>query len=85
MLYVVRDGKSVVLHPEVKTPHQGWIEISGTDLKEGEPVIVDGGYNLPEKTPVKLTDMKTEANGKEGETTSAAQSKEKTEAKEEAK
>ena len=85
VLYVVRDGKSVVLHPEAKTPHQGWIEISGTDLKEGEPVIVDGGYNLPEKTPVKLTDIKTEANGKEEETTSAPQSKGKTGAKEEAK
>ena len=27
--------------------------VSGTDLKEGEPVIVEGGYNLPEGTPVK--------------------------------
>jgi len=61
VLYIVRDGKSVVLHPEVKTPHQGWMEISGTDLKEGEPVIVEGGYNLPEKTPVKLSNEKTEA------------------------
>jgi RND family efflux transporter MFP subunit len=53
ILNVVRDGKTVVQHPEVKTPHAGWIEVSGTDLKEGEPVILDGGYNLPEGTPVK--------------------------------
>ena len=26
------------------------MEVSGTDLKAGEPVIVEGGYNLPEKT-----------------------------------
>ncbi len=54
VLSVVRDGKSVVLHPEAGTPHQGWVEVAGTDLKQGEPVIVEGGYNLPEKTPVKL-------------------------------
>ena len=65
VLSVVRDGKSVVLHPEVRTPHQGWMEVSGTDLKEGEPVIVEGGYNLPEKTPVKLSDEKAEAKASE--------------------
>jgi len=82
VLSVVRDGKLVVLHPEVRTPHQGWMEISGTDLKEGEPVIVEGGYNLPEKTPVKISNEKSEA---KEEATSAKPSKEKTEAKEEAK
>jgi len=78
VLYIVRDGKSVVLHPEVRTPHQGWMEISGTDLKEGEPVIVEGGYNLPEKTPVKLSNEKTEAKAE-------AKEEAKTEAKEEPK
>lgn len=61
VLSIVRDGKSVVLHPEVRPPHRGWMEIVGTDLKEGELVIVEGGYNLPEKTPVKLSDEKAEA------------------------
>ena len=61
VLCVVRDGKSVVLHPEVGTPHEGWVAVSGTDLKEGEPVIVEGGYNLPEETPVKLSDGKAAA------------------------
>ncbi len=51
---VVRDGKSVVLHPEVGATHDGWTAVTGTDLKPGEQVIVDGGYNLPEKTAVKL-------------------------------
>ena len=53
VLSVVRDGKTVVLHPELRTSQGGWVAISGTDLKEGEPVIVEGGYNLPEGTPVK--------------------------------
>ena len=66
VLYVVRDGKSVVLHPEVRTPHEGWIEVSGTDLKEGEPVIVEGGYNLPEKTPVKLADEEDRGGERQG-------------------
>ena len=54
VLSVVRDGKSVVLHAEAGTPHRGWVEVAGTDLKPGELVIVEGGYNLPEGTPVKL-------------------------------
>ncbi len=54
ILSVVRDGKAVVLHPEAGTPHDGWVAVTGTDLKEGEPVIVEGGYNLPEGTAVKL-------------------------------
>jgi multidrug efflux system membrane fusion protein len=54
VLSVVRDGKSAVLHPELGASQGAWVEVSGTDLKEGEPVIVDGGYNLPSDTPVQL-------------------------------
>ncbi|HKI19433.1 MAG TPA: efflux RND transporter periplasmic adaptor subunit [Isosphaeraceae bacterium] len=54
-LSIVRYGKSVVLHPEVGASHEGWTEVSGTDLKEGEPVIVEGGYNLPADTPVQVS------------------------------
>ncbi len=79
ILSVVRDGKTVVLHPEPSMSHQGWMEVAGTDLKAGEPVIVEGGYNLPEKTPVKLSDEKEE--GKEKE---KAEHKEATKEKEEA-
>ncbi len=65
VLSVVRDGKTVVLHPEPAISHQGWIEVAGTDLKAGEPVIVEGGYNLPEKTAVKVSDEKEEGKEKE--------------------
>lgn len=58
MLTVVRDGKTALLHPEVGASHGGWVAISGTDLKEGEPVIVEGGYNLPEGTPVEVASSK---------------------------
>ncbi len=61
VLSVVREGKSVVLHPEVGATHDGWTEVAGTDLKPGEPVIVDGGYNLPGETAVKVL----EGDGKE--------------------
>ncbi len=60
VLSVVRDGKSVVLHPELGAAQGGWTEVAGTDLKPGEPVIVEGGYNLPEKTAVKLSDAEAE-------------------------
>jgi RND family efflux transporter MFP subunit len=56
VLSVVRDGKSVVLHPEIGASHAGWVEVSGIDLKAGEPVIVEGGYNLPGDTPVRVAD-----------------------------
>ena len=67
VLTVVRDGKTVVLHPEVAAPRGGWVLVSGTDLKEGEPVIVEGGYNLPEGTPVKQAEAKTVARAEAGE------------------
>jgi multidrug efflux pump subunit AcrA (membrane-fusion protein) len=51
-LTAVRDGKTVVLHPEVGKAGKGWIAIAGTDLKDGEPVVVEGGYNVPEGTAV---------------------------------
>jgi RND family efflux transporter MFP subunit len=61
ILNVVRDGKTVALHPQQKTPHGRSIEVAGTDLKEGEAVIVEGGYNLPEGTPVKPAGEKADA------------------------
>jgi multidrug efflux pump subunit AcrA (membrane-fusion protein) len=76
ILNVVRDGKTVALHPQPKTPHGHSIEVAGTDLKEGEPVIVEGGYNLPEGTPVKLAGDKADAEKEEP----AKAAKEKTEA-----
>ena len=50
-----------MLHPEVGAPHGDWVAVSGTDLKEGESVIVEGGYNLPEGTAVKGLEAKTVA------------------------
>lgn len=51
---VVRDGKVVQLHPESVIAHGDWTVISGCDLKAGEQVIVEGGFNLPEGTPVQV-------------------------------
>lgn len=52
LLNVVREGQSVVLQPTLGAVRDGWVAVSGTDLAAGEPVIVEGGYNLPEGTPV---------------------------------
>ena len=68
VLSVVRDGKTVALHPELGTSQGGWVAISKTDLKEGEPVIVEGGYNLPEGTAVKTEEATGKAEAKEGKT-----------------
>jgi multidrug efflux pump subunit AcrA (membrane-fusion protein) len=61
-LRVVRDGKAVVLHPTLGIVQSGWVEVTGihnsekkeSELKEGEPVVVEGSYNLPEDTKVKV-------------------------------
>ncbi len=53
VISVVRDGKTVVLRdPKLGSKDEHWIEVGGTDLKPGEPVVVEGGYNLPEGTEV---------------------------------
>ncbi len=57
LVNVVRDGKSVELHPQLGGAHDGWVAVSNTDLKEGEPLIVEGGYNLKEGTPLKVEDI----------------------------
>jgi RND family efflux transporter MFP subunit len=51
---VVRGGKSVVLHAELGIQERHWIEVRATDLKPGEPVIVGGGYSLPDGTSVTI-------------------------------
>ena len=61
VLAVVRDGKSALLQPTVGKSNGGWVAVSGTDLKPGEPVIVEGGYSLPEGTPVKVAQDKVVA------------------------
>ncbi len=52
VLNVVRNEKTVVLHPKLGLKDEHWVVVSGTDLKPDEPVIVEGGYNLPEGTEV---------------------------------
>ncbi len=54
LLNVVREGKTVELHPNLGTSHEGWVAVSDTDLKPGDLIIVEGGYNLAEETPVKI-------------------------------
>jgi multidrug efflux pump subunit AcrA (membrane-fusion protein) len=53
LLNVVRGGKSVALRPQVGIRDKQWVEVQGTDLKAGEPVITQGGWSLPEGTIVK--------------------------------
>ena len=56
VLDVIRDGKSQRVQPKLGIRDKTWIELAGTDLKDplkaGELVIVEGGYNLPDGTPV---------------------------------
>ena len=53
-ILIVRDGKVVQLHPKSVATHGDYTIISGTDLKAGEQVVIEGGFNLPEGTPVRV-------------------------------
>jgi len=59
-LNAIRDGSSVRVKPELGLRDADWVEIVGTDLKTplaaGELVILEGTYNLPDKTKVSVTD-----------------------------
>ena len=52
LLSVVRNGKSLILYPQLGMTDQQWVEVVGIDLKPGELVVVEGNYNLPDDTPV---------------------------------
>jgi len=54
LLLVVREGKVVQLHPTSVATHGTWTIVLGTDLEPGEPVVIEGGFNLPEGTPVRV-------------------------------
>lgn len=80
VINVVRDGKSLRAQPELGIRDKKWVEISGTDLKEplkvGELVVVEGGYNLPDATPVTVKSGDSpESNGNEAEAASNSQQK----------
>ncbi len=50
---VVREGKIKQLEPASVDSHGAWTIVNGTDLQPGEAVVVDGGFNLPDDTPVR--------------------------------
>jgi multidrug efflux pump subunit AcrA (membrane-fusion protein) len=54
VINVVRDGKTEHLHPHLGPSHDGWVAVSEIDLQPGELVVIEGGYNLKEETPVKI-------------------------------
>ena len=65
VISVVRDGKTVVLHdPKLGLKDEHWIEVGGTDLKPDEPVVVEGGYNLPEGTEVAVEKVERRQEGR---------------------
>jgi len=67
VLNVVRQGKSAVLHPPLGARDKHWVEVAGTDLHVGEPVVVEGGYNLPEGTEVNVEPAGAEPDPAAGE------------------
>ena len=78
LLAVVREGKIKLLHPELGAADGGNVAVARTDLKEGEPVVVEGAYGVADDTEAKV--LPAESKDK-GESKDAAESKDKGEPK----
>jgi HlyD family secretion protein len=78
LLAVVREGKIKLLHPELGATDGGNVAVAKTDLKEGEPVVVEGAYGVADDTEAKV--LPAESKDK-GESKDAAESKDKGEPK----
>ncbi len=63
LVLVVREGKAVQLHPASIDQRGAWTAVSGIDLKPGEPVVIEGGYNLPDGAKVETTDLTQASSG----------------------
>jgi len=37
-----------------------WVEVSATNLNEGDSVVTVGGYGLPEKTKIRIANSSSE-------------------------
>jgi len=67
-LAVVREGKIRLLHPELGASDGGNVAVTKTDLKEGEPVIVEGAYGVEDnKVEATIIAEPKSAESKEGE------------------
>ena len=58
---IIRDGKSMRVQGELGVRDKQWVELVASELKpalhEGESVIVEGGYNLPDGTAVRTQEI----------------------------
>jgi HlyD family secretion protein len=45
-----REGKIKILHPELGPTDGGNVAVTKTDLKEGDLVVIEGAYNVPDDT-----------------------------------
>jgi multidrug efflux pump subunit AcrA (membrane-fusion protein) len=50
LMAVIREGKLKLLHPELGINQAGNVAVAKTDLKEGEPIVVEGAYGVPDDT-----------------------------------
>ena len=42
-----------MLWPRLGLKNKAWVEVEETNLQPGEPIIAEGGYNLPDRTRVR--------------------------------
>jgi HlyD family secretion protein len=80
LLAVVREGKIKLLHPELGATEGGNVAVAKTDLKEGEPVVVEGAYGVADDTQATILPAAPAAESKDkGDSKDAADSKDKSE------
>jgi len=62
---VVKGNEAERVTVEAGTHENGWVEISGEDLKEGATVVTTGAYGFPDKAKIRVaSDEDTDADAK---------------------
>jgi membrane fusion protein (multidrug efflux system) len=54
VIALVKGDEATQMPVQTDLREGGWVEISGTGIKEGDPVVTIGSYGLPEKTKIRV-------------------------------
>jgi RND family efflux transporter MFP subunit len=72
MLFTVRDGHAVKHSVRLGLQNDRFVQVIGDDLKEGEPVVVVGNYQLQDGTAVEIQEPATQPAAEPATGTTAA-------------
>jgi multidrug efflux pump subunit AcrA (membrane-fusion protein) len=61
VIALVKGDEATQLPVKIGLSENGWVEIKGANLKEGDSVVTTGAYGLPDKTKIQIVNSADEA------------------------